>query len=202
MQILYEKASLQDIGEIVKMQHKLNNMLGLYEDIDDECLKDYLNQSMVSEEITYYIARQGKEVIGVICLDFSDCIVVENIEYAASIPLIYVDEKYRCGQIAYNLFKLGLQDIIKRGLNSAVMTIENNNPNKYLHFAIADRIIEEREELLKNGNTIKQYLLGISDVNVINNLTFKDCMKRVVYTKNNFNKVINQMVIVENFNYM
>ena len=201
MEIIYEKANEADAKTILEMQHKLNEMLGLNKDIDEEIFLDYLKQSINSNDTVYYIARLNTEAIGVVSIDFSNSLTVRDVEYSASIPLIFVNKNHRDGKISFKLFKLAIEEIIKRNLNSFAMTIEENNPNKYLHFAIADQLIEEREELLENGNSTKQYLLGVTDINSINNLSYKDILKRVSYTKRNFDSVLNTISTPNNITY-
>ena len=57
MEIIYEKANEADAKTILEMQHKLNEMLGLNKDIDEEIFLDYLKQSINSNDTVYYIAR-------------------------------------------------------------------------------------------------------------------------------------------------
>ena len=201
MKITYEKATLKDIDEIINMQSKLNMMLGLNTDPDTNCLSEYLKEEMKLGESVDIIAKNENEIVGDIAISFSDSMLVDNIVYSASIPLIYVDEKYRNGAVAYNLFKLALKEIVNKGYNSLVMSVEDNNPNKLLHFAIADQLIEDREELLENGETTKQYLLAISDVKKVLKLHYKDIIKKVIYTKNNFEKVFAELTCPENVSY-
>lgn len=192
--IIYKKANTDDIDSIVQMQHKLNEMLGLYEDVESKDFIEYLKSSISNEEITYYVVKIAKETIGIVCIDFSDYLEFDGVEYVASIPLIYVENKYRSGNIAYNLFKLALKDIKNRGYNSFVMLVEDNNPNKYLHFSIADKLIDERKENIKDGGQVSQFLLGVSDIIDIEKLSFKDFIRKAVYTKRNFNKVLQELL--------
>lgn len=198
MDIKYTKAKYNDINAIVKMQHKLNDMTGVYEELDDKTLKDYLEQSIEGDEAVYYVAKSQNEDIGMICIDFSDCLDAGDIEYCASIPLIYVNESLRGGEVAYTLFKLALDEIKNRGLNSFLMTVEDNNPNKYLHFSIADKLIEQRNEDLVNGNEISQYLLGVSNIDSIYNLSMKEFGRKAVYAKRNFDKILQDLNYEEN----
>lgn len=201
MKILYEKATLNDVDAIINMQNKLNMMLGLNEDSDANCLRELIEEEIKTGDSVYFIAKNENEVIGNVIISFSDTIIVDNIEFTASIPLIFIDEKYRGGSVAYTLFKMALKEILAKGFNTLVMSVEDNNPNKYIHFAIADKLIEDREELLENGGTIKQYLLAISDVKKIANLAFRDIIKNVVYTKNNFEKLLKELPCSENISY-
>lgn len=198
MDIIYRKAKLEDIDSIIAMQHKLNQMLNLNEDDNDRYFKEYLSQSISNDDIVYHIAQNQNEIAGVACVDFSDCLEVDGVEYSASIPLIFVDEKYRGSPIAYDLFDLSLKEILNRNQNSLVMSIEDNNPYKYLHFSIADKLIEEREEPTLSGEMVKQYLLGITDVKSVQGLTLKEHLKRVSYTKRNFDDVIKTLSSANN----
>ncbi len=188
--ITYEKAKVTDAKAIINMQHKLNTMLGLNEGLEYEVFEGYLTEAISNNKSIYHIAKLQDEIVGCVCIDFDDCIEIGNIEYRASIPLIYLDKKCRGGEVAYNLFKLALKEISERGLNTFVMSIENNNPNKYLHFSIADQIIDARKELLENGGEVIQYILGVSDVKKLNTLSLKQYMQKVIYTKRNFENTL------------
>lgn len=201
MVISYERATEQDVKKIIEIQHKLNEMLNL-EYVKEETFwlyfEEMLKEDIRNETSIYYLAKDEDNIIGCVCLEqYEDELIsdVGNFNYA--IPLIFVSEKYRNGKIAFNLFKKVIKDIIKRGYNNLVMSVEDNNPNKYLHFAISDVLLDKREEELVDGGTTTQYVLGITDISRISNLSMKEIMNRAVKVKRNFKKVIEGLQITE-----
>ena len=193
MEIFIRKATETDAAIIAQMQHELDVMLNWPEGINYERFVEYLIDEMHGPYTTYYVAECDGEVVGVVCVDVSEKIIVEEVEYCASIPLIFVDEKYRQGAVAYKLFKTALQDIERQGYNSLIMNVAENNPYKYLHFALADIIINEDKQKINEEETKIVHVLGISNIKELKNLTFKDFLQKLVYTKKNFQKVFQEM---------
>ena len=201
MTIKYEKGTVDDADSIVSMQQELNKMLDLQE-LDEEQFKKYILTDIQSEDRSYFVAKINGETIGVISVDFSESISVNDVDdYNASITLMFVDERYRNGTIAFDLFKLAIDEIQKNGENSFVMSVEDNNPNKYLHFAFADVLIEENEEQTKNGTT-SQYLLGVTDIDKVKSYTFKEIMKKSVKMKKEFSEVLKTIPRAETIAYL
>ncbi len=200
MKIKFEKGSLTDVDSIVSMQKELNKMLNL-EDLDEIAFKEYILKDIQSEYKAYYVAKNNGETIGVISIDFSEAISVNDVDYSASISLMFVDEKYRKGAIAYDLFKLAMEEMQNRGKQSFVMSVEGNNPNKFLHFSFADIIIDENEELTQDGTTT-QYLLGVTDINKVKTYTFKDIMRKSIRTKKEFAQLLNSMPRAQTIAYL
>ena len=201
MEIYFKHADMQDVDTIVLMQKELNNMLEL-QDLDEEAFKKYIQKDMQSEKTAYFIAKNNSETIGVVVVDFSDAISIDDsLDYEASISLIYVDKRYRTGTIAYELFKIAIEEMCNRGKYSFVMSVEDNNPNKFLHFALADVLIEENQENTKNGTTT-QYLLGVSDINKIKSYSFKDFLRKSIEIKKEFSQVLQTMPRAETIAYL
>ena len=201
MTIKYEKGTVDDADSIVSMQQELNKLLDLQE-LDEEQFKKYILTDIQSEDRSYFVAKTNGETIGVISVDFSESISVNDVDdYNASITLMFVDERYRNGTIAFDLFKLAIDEIQKNGENSFVMSVEDNNPNKYLHFAFADVLIEENEEQTKNGTT-SQYLLGVTDIDKVKSYTFKEIMKKSVKMKKEFSEVLKTIPRAETIAYL
>ena len=201
MTIKYEKGTVDDADSIVSMQQELNKLLDLQE-LDEEQFKKYILTDIQSEDRSYFVAKTNGETIGVISVDFSESISVNDTDdYNASITLMFVDERYRNGTIAFDLFKLAIDEIQKNGENSFVMSVEDNNPNKFLHFAFADVLIEENEEQTKNGTT-SQYLLGVTDIDKVKSYTFKEIMKKSVKMKKEFSEVLKTIPRAETIAYL
>lgn len=200
MEVRFEKASLDDVDKIVLMQKDLNMLLDLY-DLDEERFKNIIQSEIVSSDKAYFVAKVDSETIGVVSVDFGESFGIDDIDCSATISLIYVDRRYRKGKIAYNLLKLAIDEIQNRGESVLVMSVEDNNPNKFLHFSMADIIIQENEERTKNGATT-QYLLAVTDINKIATSSFKEFMKNVLETKKNFTEVLKNMPRAETLAYL
>ena len=196
----YYRAGLNDVEAIVLMQNQLTDMLNLNHDPEEEILNEYIKEEIESQEAAYFIAKVNETTIGVVLVDFSNLIYVDNIEFVASIPFIFVDEKYRRGAVAYDLFNLALKEVKQKDKNSLVMSVEDNNPYKFLHFAIADILIEENEALTEDGKT-KQYILGITDVGKVQQCSFKNFIRNIVNTKKNFSQVLKDFPRAETIEY-
>ena len=200
IKVEYYRAGLNDVEAIVLMQNQLTDMLNLNHDPEEEILNEYIKEEIESQEAAYFIAKVNETTIGVVLVDFSNLIYVDNIEFVASIPFIFVDEKYRRGAVAYDLFNLALKEVKQKDKNSLVMSVEDNNPYKFLHFAIADILIEENEELTEDGKT-KQYILGITDVGKVQQCSFKNFIRNIVNTKKNFSQVLKDFPRAETIEY-
>ena len=200
IKVEYYRAGLNDVEAIVLMQNQLTDMLNLNHDPEEEILNEYIKEEIESQEAAYFIAKVNETTIGVVLVDFSNLIYVDNIEFVASIPFIFVDEKYRRGAVAYDLFNLALKEVKQKDKNSLVMSVEDNNPYKFLHFAIADILIEENEALTEDGKT-KQYILGITDVGKVQQCSFKNFIRNIVNTKKNFSQVLKDFPRAETIEY-
>lgn len=184
--ITYKKATSQDAQEIVNLQNNLSNMLGFDPEwYDDKELINFLNQEIENDQFVCYLAYHDNSVIGGVCVDYSNSLEHEGIEYKASIPLIYVDKAYRNGIISFELFKLALQECKDRGCNNICMSVEDNNPNKDIHLALCDKIIEIREENLDDNNKVSQYVLGVSDIDKFINMPFTKILRKISSSREN-----------------
>lgn len=193
MEIFIRKATETDAEILAQMQHQLNAMLDLPDGLEFERFVEYLIDEMHGPYTTYYTAECDGKVVGTVCVDVSEKIIIEEVEYCASIPFIFVDEKFRQGSVAYKLFKQALQEIERQGYNSLIMNVAENNPYKYLHFALADIIINEDKQEINKEEYKKIYILGVSNIKELKNLTFKDFLQKLVYTKKNFEKVFKEL---------
>ncbi len=200
MKIKYEKASLTDVDSIVSMQKELNSMLNL-QDLDEIEFKKYIQSDILNKDKTYFVAKVDGETIGVICVDFIEMIGVDDVDYSAAIDLIYVNEKFRLGTVGYNLFMLAIEEMRKRDKESFVMSVEDNNPNKFLHFALADVLIEENEEFTQDGTTT-QYLLGVTDIDKVKSYTFKEIMRKSIKMKKEFDEVLKNIPRAQTIAYL
>jgi len=201
MEISYVKATKKDVKVIISIQHKLNEMLNL-EYVKEETFWQYfeemLKEDIQNETTIYYLAKNEDKIVGCVCVElYEDELISEVGTFNYAIPLIFVDERYRNGKIAFNLFKFAIYEIKRRGFNALTISVEDNNPNKYWHFAIADILLDKREEKLINGETTTQFILGVTDIIRFTNLSMKELMNRAVKVKRNFNKVVENLKVTK-----
>ena len=200
MEVKFERASSQDVDIIVSMENDLYAMLDLYEP-NEERFKNYIESDIANKDKVYFIAKVEDEKVGVVAVDFIEMIGGDDVDYSATIDLIYVNENYRKGTIAYNLFMLAIREMQKREVGSFIMAVEGNNPNKFLHFAFADVILEENEEQTKNGKTTR-YILGVNDLEKILSYSFKEFLTQIVKTKKDFDNILKAMPRAQEIAYL
>ncbi len=90
---------------------------------------------------------------------------------------IYVKDNYRNGEIAYNLLQLACDTLLNAGKNIAMISVQEDNPNRFLHFAMADKLINKEKCKRKDGTITISYdlLLDIKNLKTttIRQLAFK-----------------------------
>lgn len=75
---------------------------------------------------------------------------------------IFVSDEYRNGTIAFTLLQMAVDKLIEKGKNYAICNVQEDNNNRFLHFAMADNnIIEEKECTRKDGTKTTDYTLLI-----------------------------------------
>ena len=96
------------------------------------------------------------------------------------IDAIYVKDNYRGTDIAYNLLQLGLKALINAGKNKSIVTVQQDNPNRFLHFALADSLLNKSKCKRKNGTVTISYDLLISDIKKVANMSSLEIGERAV----------------------
>ena len=121
--------------------------MGAIEYVD---LQDYVNRTLPNiEENAHeyiYVCEYNDEFVGYVDIcDYHARINGEIIEDdCGAIHEIFVDEEHRNNHfIAEKLLKIAIQKLISKGKNKAVCEVQEDNPNRFLHFAIADEILEQ-----------------------------------------------------------
>ena len=99
---------------------------------------------------------------------------------------IYVKDKYRQGLIAYNLLQLACDTLLKANKTAAILNVQEHNPNRFLHFALADKILEKEEYTRENGSVSIDYSLLISDINKIKTMSARELATRAIKIKKNY----------------
>ncbi len=192
--ITFENLKEDEIDIFIDFHKKLNNLIGFSDEVlNTQDMREYLKENLKSEEQCYIIAKENNEPVGLISIDFSNELEFNGTIYNAAIPLIFVEEKNRNGVLSYDLLKLALNECKKRGSNSVAISVEDNNPHKFLHFAISDTLIDINQEYLTDQKTVTQYILGISNINNLLNLPFSKLAKNVSSTRKDFHKRLQEI---------
>ena len=99
---------------------------------------------------------------------------------------IYVKEEYRNGDIAYKLLQLAIKELLQANKTAVVMEVQEDNPNRFLHFALADKILF-KEKCKRNDGTITiSYSLLISDVRKIQKIEPRELALKAIKIKKDF----------------
>ena len=104
------------------------------------------------------------------------------------IDAIYVKDNYRGTDVAYNLLQLGLNALINAGKNKSIVTVQQDNPNRFLHFALADKLIRTEEVTRADGRKTNSYDLLISDLQKLKNMSFLEIGRKAVKIRRNLVK--------------
>lgn len=192
--IKFEKIKDDEINIFVGFHKKLNELIGFKDNgLEDAETLECLKQDLLSEDNYTIIAKEEDKPIGLVSVDFSNELEFNGNNYTASIPLIFVEEKNRNGILSYELLKQALNECKNRGVISVVISVEDNNPHKFLHFALADTIIDENKEYLTDDKMVTQYILGISNIERLLSMPFSELAKNVSKIKKEFNSRLHEL---------
>ena len=99
---------------------------------------------------------------------------------------IFVLDEYRNGFIAYTLLQLAVSKLQNKGKRKAICNVQEDNPNRFLHFAMADNNVIKSEACQRaDGSVTTDYTLLV-DLGKLKNTSFKQlAMKTVQLQKNN-----------------
>lgn len=104
---------------------------------------------------------------------------------------IYVKDDYRNGDIAYSLLQMAVDKLLKCSKHKAICRVQADNPNRFLHFAMADNnIINESECTRRNGSKTIDYILLI-DLENLKSMTLLDLAKKTAKIKKQCNQKLN-----------
>ena len=97
---------------------------------------------------------------------------------------IFVTEKYRNTDISFNLLQMGVKKLIECGKFKAICNVQEDNKQRFLHFAMADgNVIETSTCKRKDGTNTTDYTLLI-DLKKLQGLTKKELgFKAVKYKR-------------------
>lgn len=75
---------------------------------------------------------------------------------------IFVLDEYRNGATAFTLLQMGINKLIEKGKNRAICNVQEDNPNRFFHFAMANNnIVNQQECTRKDGSKTIDYTLLI-----------------------------------------
>ena len=142
---------------------------------------EYRKQLQTMPDEVCYIAEENAETIGYVVYLNYWC---ENgarlgAEYG-NINAILVKDGYKGTDVAFNLLKLALIDLANNGKTKITMTVQQDNPNRFLHFAMADTLLNKSKCKRKNGTITISYDLLISDIKKVLNMSSLEIGKRAV----------------------
>lgn len=168
----------EDIEEFVKYNEKLTKYLNSSAcPLDNESLGWQVGIFKDGDEATFFCKLDGK-VIGFI--NVCNYHIVDGKRPDDDIGLIsdiFVDQTSEAsngGYTAFKLLKLGVDELLSNGKNRAIMVVQDDNKNKFLHFSLADKVLRTSEVERKDSSKTTQYELLISDLIKIKNLTFRE----------------------------
>lgn len=150
---------------------------------------EYRKQLQTMPDQVCYIAEENGETIGYVVYLNYWC---ENgarlgAEYG-NINAILVKDGYKGTDVAFSLLKMALTDLANNGKNKITLTVQQDNPNRFLHFAMADTLLSQNETTRKDGSKTISYDLLISDINKVKNMSFLELGKRAVKIRRNIIK--------------
>lgn len=153
-------------------------------DKDNSLYKEKLLK--MPDEIAWFCEHNG-EVIGYTHVCTYNVKNGERLEDdIGNISDIYVLEKYRKPTISYGLLNKALETLLEAGKNRVCMNVQEDNSNRFLHFAIADKIVKRYKCTRKDGSVTVGYELLVSDIKKIQQLSYRDIAKRALKIRKEF----------------
>lgn len=197
-----------DIQKYLKIQQKLDDYLHIKESGFDEERIKWLRIRMGATELLDNPEGRDKsykdkldstpDEIGILCehngevVGFSFVCTYHVVDgerpddKTGIISEIYVDKAYRQGDMAFKLFQHSINALLEEGITSAIMTVQEDNSNRFWHFAIADKLIDKNECERRDGITTISYDLLISDLNRVKNLTQRQLIVKALKLKKQY----------------
>ena len=139
-----------------------------YVDLVESAGKKLLPLEQNAEEFVFVCECDG-EIAGYVDICSyhveGDKVLVDD---TGSIHEIYVKPEFRKDHtIAFELFKMAMDKLLSLGKTKAVCNVQEDNPNRFLHFALADRnVLEESSCVRRDGSETTDYRLLIDFENL------------------------------------
>jgi len=144
-------------------------------------------------EKTVIFCEDGENVIGFIEVLYYNFNMAEiKKKNAGTINQIFVRDGYRDGEASYFLLKKGVQKLLEKGFKNAVLNVDDDNPNRFFHFAMADGNVVDSEMIERtNGDFVYSHKLKV-DLNKLNNMSLMDLVKKTAKMKKQASEIINE----------
>ena len=187
MEKVYEFTKLnpdneEDIQAYVRFHKKLSEHLkSSTEPLTEQQIAWQIVRYKDGDEATFFCMLNG-EVVGFI--NVCNYHVVDGKRPDDDIGLIsdiFVDQNAQAsdgGHVAFKLLQLGVDELLSNGKNRAIMVVQDDNKNKHLHFSLADKVLKTSEVERRDGRKTTQYMVLISDLTKIKDMSFRELMKR------------------------
>ena len=172
--------------------------MGAVEYVD---LQDYINRTLPSIEDNarefVFVCEYNDEFVGYV--DFCDYhmkVCEEVIEDdIGAIHEIFVSKEHRKNHsIAEKLLKMAVEKLISKGKTKAVCSVQEDNPNRFLHFAMMDKILEQDVCTRIDGTETMDWILLI-DLIKIQKMSGWDIAKKAAKLKRKFQQEENMITI-------
>lgn len=178
MKVKIKRAKPQDSSIVRSL---INEMYGFEYEVRSE--QEIANSIKSADEI--YILSYLDDV----CIGFAGATVnheeyKQKYGYGSVIDYIYVKEKFRGAQTAYNLIMGIIKQLVSLNINEAVMQVQTFNKQRYLHYALSDKNIINSEVCKRKGDEYEDQILLIKDLKSVQTLTLKQLMQKIVNYKN------------------
>ena len=148
--------------------------MGAVEYFDDYKGKELLPLEENADEFVY-VCEAGDEFVGYV--EVCSYHVVDGKRPDDDIGIlheIYVKDEYRGGEIAYRLLQMGIDKLLQKNKTRAICNVQEDNPNRHLHFAMAGKNVIDQKEIKRcNGKKTIDYTLLID----LNNLKKKSMVQ-------------------------
>ena len=162
-------------------------------------LQDYINRTLPNIEDNarefVFVCEYNDEFVGYVDIcDYHARINGEVIEDdIGAINEIFVDKECRTNHfIAEKLLKMAVEKLISKGKTKAVCEVQEDNPNRFLHFAMMDKILEQDVCTRVDGTETMDWILLI-DLIKIQKMSGWDIAKKAAKLKRKFQQQDNMI---------
>ena len=178
--------SNEDIEAFLRFQDRLNDHLhSVAKPLNQEQIKWQRMRFANNDEATFFCECDG-QIVGFI--NICNYHVVNNERPDDDIGLIsdiMVDAAHaNFGINAYNLLQLAIDELLSNNKNRAIMIVQEDNKTRFLHFALADKVVSSHECSRSDGTKTISYELLISNLNQTKKLTRNELAKRALEIRN------------------
>ena len=187
-QFNYILAKKEDARYVLNCMKELSVELFGYDNVQREV--KYIEYAIEDKDEIYVICEKDGEFVGF--AGGATYHIEKNgkgaNDNAGLITDILVKEEYRGSEVAYKLFMMIINSLIEYGKESALMVVQDTNPNRYLHYAISDEVISREVYTSENGKTYVDEILLIKDLKKIAKISMFEIGKKAALIKRKSSK--------------